>query len=122
VLSVGLPFNVMWGDRGEIRCCGLSKVWNGGEDCDLHGLWLVIFESAKDRVLGVDTPGQQVSPRVQYGTTYLIIQDVVGSLPCSDEWEIGVVTRPGSHGARGDAVPQLPWETLAMLWYCVLPW
>jgi hypothetical protein len=30
-------------------------VWNGGEGCDLHGLWLVMLESGKDRVLGVDT-------------------------------------------------------------------
>jgi hypothetical protein len=48
VESVGLPSVVMWGDRGEIRGCGLSKVWNGGEDCDLHGLLLVMLESAKD--------------------------------------------------------------------------
>jgi hypothetical protein len=60
-------------------------VWNNGEGCDLHGLWLVMLESAKDRVLGVDTPRQQVSPRVQYGTACLIIRDVVGSVPCSDE-------------------------------------
>jgi hypothetical protein len=39
-------------------------VWNGGEGCDLHSLLLVKLESAKDRVLGVDTPGQQVLPRV----------------------------------------------------------
>jgi hypothetical protein len=83
----------------------LSKVWNGGEGCDLHGLWLVMLKSAKDRDLGVDTPGQQVPPRVLYGTTCLIIRDVVGSVPCSDEWEIGVVTHPGSHGARGVVVP-----------------
>jgi hypothetical protein len=60
-----------------------------------------MLESAKDRVLGVDTRGQQVPSRVRYGTTCLIIRDAVGSVPCSDEWEIGVVTRPGSHGARG---------------------
>jgi hypothetical protein len=30
-------------------------------------LWLVMFELAKDEVLGVDTPGQQVPPRVWYG-------------------------------------------------------
>jgi hypothetical protein len=70
-------------------------VWNDGVGCDIHGLWLVMLESAKDRVLGVDTPGQQVSPRVQYGTACLIIRDAVGSVPCSDEWEICVVTRPG---------------------------
>jgi hypothetical protein len=29
----------------------------------------------------------------------------VGSVPCSDELEIGVVTRLGSCGARGDVVP-----------------
>jgi hypothetical protein len=27
-----------------------------GEDCDLHGLWLVLLESAKDLFLGVDPP------------------------------------------------------------------
>jgi hypothetical protein len=97
---------MMWGDRGEIWCCGLSKVWNGGEGCDFHGLWLVMLESAKDRVLEVDTPGQQVSPRVRYETACLLIRDVVGSVPYSDEWEIGIVTRLGSHGARGVMVPR----------------
>jgi hypothetical protein len=58
VESIGLPSVVMWCGRGEIQCCGLSKVWNGGEGCDLHDLWLIMLESAKDRVLGVDTPGQ----------------------------------------------------------------
>jgi hypothetical protein len=27
-------------------------------------MWIVMLESAKDRVLGVDTPGQRVLPRV----------------------------------------------------------
>jgi hypothetical protein len=71
-------------------------------------MWFVILESAKDRVIGVDTPRQQVSPRVWYGTTCLLIRDAVGSVPCSDEWKIGVVTHPGSHGARGAMVPRLP--------------
>jgi hypothetical protein len=49
VSSVGLPSVVMMrGDRGEVRCCGLSKVWNGGEGCDLHSLGLVLLKSAKD--------------------------------------------------------------------------
>jgi hypothetical protein len=30
--------------------------------------WIVMLVSAKDRILGVDTPGQHVPPRVQYGT------------------------------------------------------
>jgi hypothetical protein len=59
-----------------------------------------------------------VLPRVWYGTAYLLIRDDVGSVPYSDEWEFGVVTRPGSHGARGAVVPRLPWEILALLWYC----
>jgi hypothetical protein len=66
-------------------CCGLSKIWNGGEGCDLHCLWLVMLESAKDRVTGVDTLGQQVPPCVWYGMTCLIIWDVVGSVACSVE-------------------------------------
>jgi hypothetical protein len=60
-----------------------------------------MLESAKDRILGVDTPGQHVLPHVRYGTACLLIRDVVGSVPCSDEWEIHVVTRPCSHGERG---------------------
>jgi hypothetical protein len=81
-------------------------------------MWFVMLESAKGQVIGVDTLGQQVSPRVRYGTACLLIRDVVGSVPCSDEWEFGIVTHPGSHGARGVMVPRLPKETLALLWYC----
>jgi hypothetical protein len=31
-------------------------------------MWFVMLEHAKDRILGVDTPGQHVSPHVTYGT------------------------------------------------------
>jgi hypothetical protein len=48
-----------------------------------------------------------VLPRVQYGTTCLLIRVAVESVPCSVEWEIGVVTHLGSHGARGVVVPLL---------------
>jgi hypothetical protein len=85
-------------------------------------MWFVRLESAKDQILGVDTTGQQMPPRVQYGMTSLLIRDAVGSVPYSDEWEIGVVTCPGSHSARGAVVLRLPRETLAMLWCYVLPW
>jgi hypothetical protein len=46
-----------------------------------------------------------VPPRVRYGMTCLLIRDAMGSVACSDEWEFGVVTRSGSHGARGAVVP-----------------
>jgi hypothetical protein len=42
-----------------------------------------------------------VLPHVRYGTVCLLIRDAVRNVSYSDEWEIGVVTRPGSHGARG---------------------
>jgi hypothetical protein len=64
-------------------------------------MWFVMLESTKDRVIGVDTLGQQVPPCVWYGMACLLVRDVVRSLPCSDEWEIGLVTCLGSHGARG---------------------
>jgi hypothetical protein len=70
-------------------------------------MWFVMLESAKDRVLEVDTPGQQVSSCVRYGTTCLLIRDIVGSVACSVEWKIGVVTRLGSYGERGVMVPLL---------------
>jgi hypothetical protein len=58
-----------------------------------------------------------VPPRDWYGMACLLIRDVVRSVTCSDEWEFGIVTHPGSHGARGVVVPRLPRETLALLWY-----
>jgi hypothetical protein len=67
----------------------------------------VILESAMDQVIGVDTPGQQVPPCVRYGTACPLIRDAMGSVPCSDEWEIGVVTCVGSHGVRDVVVPLL---------------
>jgi hypothetical protein len=84
-------------------------------------MWFVMLEYAKDRVIEIDTPGQQVPPHVRYGTGCLLIRDAVKNVTCSDEWEFGIVTRPGSHGARGVVVPRLPRETLALLWYYVLP-
>jgi hypothetical protein len=81
-------------------------------------MWFVMLESAKDRVIGVDTPGQQVPLHVRYGTTYLLIRDDMESVPCSDEWLFGVVTHPGSHGVRGVVVLRLRRETSALLWYC----
>jgi hypothetical protein len=59
-----------------------------------------------------------VPPHVRYGMICLLIRDTVGSVPGSDEWEFGTVTRLGSHDARGVMVPRLPRETLALLWYC----
>jgi hypothetical protein len=64
-------------------------------------MWFVMLESAKDRVIGVDTLGQQVPPCVRYAMACLLIRDDVGSVPCSDERKIGIVSRLGSHGARG---------------------
>jgi hypothetical protein len=80
--------------------------------------WFVMLESVKNRVIGVDTLGQEVPPRVWCGMACLLIRDALRSVPCSDEWKSDIVTCPGSHGARGTVVPRLPRETLALLWYC----
>jgi hypothetical protein len=48
-------------------------------------MWFIMLEFAKDLVIGVDTPGQQVPPCVRYGTACLLIRDAVGSVPCSNE-------------------------------------
>jgi hypothetical protein len=49
-------------------------------------MWFVMLESAKDRILGVDTPEQYVSPHVQYGMNCLLIRYVMGCVSCSVEW------------------------------------
>jgi hypothetical protein len=51
-------------------------------------MWLVMLESTKDLILGVDTLEQLVLPRVWYGMACLQIRSVVGSVHCSDEWEV----------------------------------
>jgi hypothetical protein len=49
-------------------------------------MWLVMLESAKDQILGVDPPGQYVPPRVRYETACLLINYAIGSVSCSVEW------------------------------------
>jgi hypothetical protein len=47
-------------------------------------MWLLEF--AKDKVLRVDNPEQQVPLRVRYGTTCLLIKDAIGCESCSVAW------------------------------------
>jgi hypothetical protein len=49
-------------------------------------MWFVMLKSAKDRILGVDTLGQHVPPRVRYGTSCLLIRNTIGCVSCSVEW------------------------------------
>jgi hypothetical protein len=49
-------------------------------------MWLVMLKSARDRILGVDTPGQYVAPCVQYGMACLLIRNTIGCVSCSVEW------------------------------------
>jgi hypothetical protein len=51
-------------------------------------MWIIMLKYAKDRVLRVDTLGQQVLSHVRYGTTCLLIRDAVKSVPCSGEREL----------------------------------
>jgi hypothetical protein len=86
VESVGLLSVVIWGDRSEIRCCGLSNVWNGGDGWNPSGDVFVMLEVSKDQVIRVDTPGQQVLPRVWYEMTYLLIRYAIGYVSCLVKW------------------------------------
>jgi hypothetical protein len=49
-------------------------------------MWFVMLEYAKDRIFGVDTPGQLVPPCVRYGTACLLIRYAIGCVSCSVEW------------------------------------
>jgi hypothetical protein len=49
-------------------------------------MWLVMLESAKDWILGVDPPGQQVPPRVWYEMACSQIRYAIGCESCSVEW------------------------------------
>jgi hypothetical protein len=45
-------------------------------------VWVVMLESAKDRILVVDTPGQYMPPHVRYGMTCLLIRNAIGCVSC----------------------------------------
>jgi hypothetical protein len=81
----GLPSTEMWFGRGEDRCCGLSKV--GMETVGFcQVMWFIMLKYAKYWILGVDSPGQHVPPRVQYRTTCLLIRYAIDYVSCSVEW------------------------------------
>jgi hypothetical protein len=82
----GLSSIEMWFDRGEGRCCDLDKVGMVETVGFRQVMWFVMLESAKERILGVDTPGQNVPPYVWYGTAYLLIRYAIGCVSCSVEW------------------------------------
>jgi hypothetical protein len=82
----GLPSVEMRFDRGEDWWCGLSKVRMVETVGFRHVMWLVMLESAKDWILGVDTPRQHVPPCVWYETTCLLIRNSIGCVSCSVEW------------------------------------
>jgi hypothetical protein len=46
----------------------------------------VMLEYAKNQILGVDTPGQHVSPCVQYGMACLLIRYAIDCVSWSVEW------------------------------------
>jgi hypothetical protein len=51
----GLPSIEMWFDRREDRCCDLSKVGIVEMVGICQVTWIVMLESAKNQILGVDT-------------------------------------------------------------------
>jgi hypothetical protein len=82
----GLPFVEMWFGPCKDRCCGLSMVGMVETVGFCQVMWLVMFESAKDQILGVGPPGQHVPPRVRYGMACLLIRYAIGYVSCSVEW------------------------------------
>jgi hypothetical protein len=82
----GLPSVEMCFDHGNDRCCGFSKVGMVETVGFHHVMWLVMLESAKDQIIGVDTLGQHVPPCVWYGMACLLIRNAIGCVSCSVEW------------------------------------
>jgi hypothetical protein len=82
----GLPTIEMWFDHGQDRCCGLSKVGMVETVGFYQVMWLVMLESAKNRILGVDISGQHVPPHVWYGMTCWLTRYAIGCVSCSIEW------------------------------------
>jgi hypothetical protein len=82
----GLSSVEMWFDHGEDRCYDLSKVRMVETVGFRQVMCLVMLKSAKERILGVYTPGQHVPPCVRYGTTCLLIRYAIVCVSCLIEW------------------------------------
>jgi hypothetical protein len=123
---VGLPSIVMWGDRGEFRCCGLSKVWNGRDGWNLSGdvvchagiCWGPNHRSRHSRTIGATTcpVWNGLLTNYEWFGKCALLRWVGNWCSYSPRLTwctrgrgtfIGIVTHPG-----------LPWKTLALLWYC----
>jgi hypothetical protein len=87
MLSLACVFVRVWSSirrdvicLSEDRCYGLSKrlEWWRWLILSCH----VVLKSAKDQILGVDTPGQQVPPCVRYGMACLLIMNDIGCVFC----------------------------------------
>jgi hypothetical protein len=58
-------------------------------------MWIVMFESAKDWIVRVNTPGKHVPPRVRYGMACWLIRKALVSLSCwMSETGMAIPTRP----------------------------
>jgi hypothetical protein len=91
----GLPSVEMWFDHGEERCCDMIKVGTVETVGFRQVKWLVMLDSAKDCILGVDTPGQHVPPRVWYGTACWLITKALVCLSCQKcGTGMAITTRP----------------------------
>jgi hypothetical protein len=49
-------------------------------------MWFGMLQSTNDRILGVDTLGQHVLPRVWYKMASLLIMYAIGCVSCPVEW------------------------------------
>jgi hypothetical protein len=69
-----------------------------------------------DQILGVDTPGRHVSPCVQYGMTWLLIRNTIGSMSWSFEWGLTSYFVTYFMKLHTHMVQEGPfvWETLAL--------
>jgi hypothetical protein len=63
-------------------------------------MWFVMLESAKDQIMGVDTPGQHVPPCVRYKTACRLISKALVRLSCwMSGTDMAIPIRP--QGGRG---------------------
>jgi hypothetical protein len=82
----GLPSVEMWFDHGEDRCYCRSKV-GMVETVGFHQVMcFVMLESTKDQILRVNTPGEHVPPRVQFGMACSLIRYAIGCVSFLVEW------------------------------------
>jgi hypothetical protein len=122
-----LDFHLSWCEATVVRFDAVVWAWVGM--VEMVGIrqvmWLVMLESAKDRILGVDAPEQHVPPHVRYGTAcwiYCCTQEHVLLVAQITGLSVSLWESVGCNGGELSVFTPTHGNMMGFGFKCVTPW